>query len=87
MKSYLTGSFSPGSVLEQDDMNNWLQSTSTALSPTAQKYVQCIQAWLGHDSEKYTIGTKLRQVYSRWANMMDAPSRAEVKLDWRYGRE
>ncbi|MSQ32149.1 MAG: aromatic ring-hydroxylating dioxygenase subunit alpha [Dehalococcoidia bacterium] len=87
MKTYLTGSFSPGGVLEQDDMNNWLQSTSTAMSPTAQKYVQGILAGLGHDSEKFTIGTKLRQIYARWANMMDAPSWSEVKLDWRYGRE
>ncbi len=87
MKAYLTGSFSPGGVLEQDDMNNWLQSTSTALSPTGQKYVQAILAGLGHDKEKYTIGTKLRQIYARWANMMDAPSWNEVNLDWRYGRE
>ncbi len=86
MKAYLTGSFSPGGVLEQDDMNNWLQSTSTALSPTAQKYVQAILAGLGHDQEKFTIGTKLRQMYARWANMMDAPSWNDVKLDWRYGR-
>lgn len=86
IERHLIQTFSPAGNLEQDDMNNWLQSTTTALSPTARKYEQCIQAGLGHDSEHPVMGTALRQIYARWANMMDASSWADVKLDWKYGR-
>ncbi len=85
----LTLSFGPAGGFEQDDMNNWIQCTSSAHSRNSQRYVIHQAMGLGHERKSElapgvlsgsTSETNQRAFYDRWAEMMDAPSWANVKI-------
>lgn len=81
--------FSPSGLMEQDDMENWEQSTLAARGAVARRYPLNYQMGLGHDrvirddltpprvecvSSEYTQ----RGFYKRWAEMMAAESWADA---------
>jgi phenylpropionate dioxygenase-like ring-hydroxylating dioxygenase large terminal subunit len=80
MRIHLTESFGPSGNLEQDDMNNWQNATFTSKGVVAQRQPMTILAGLGHDKETPVTGTKLRAIYVRWAEMMNAASWDDVSL-------
>ena len=82
--------FGPAGTMEQDDAFNWNNSTATAKSLTARKYPLNMQMGIGHEWKNEThpglLGhtvseTNWRGFYGWWAQMMDAPSWADVNLD------
>ncbi|MSQ32499.1 MAG: aromatic ring-hydroxylating dioxygenase subunit alpha [Dehalococcoidia bacterium] len=90
MRQNLTNSFGPSGFTEQDDMNNWLQCTATARSRKALEYVMNIQMGKGHERKSEMIPGQLssnvsetnqRAFYSRWAEIMAAPSWAQIHID------
>lgn len=85
--SFMT--FSPAGLMEQDDMENWEQSTLAARGAVSRRYPLNYQMGLGHDqlvrdgrtplrvegvSSEYTQ----RGFYRRWAEMMAAESWADA---------
>ena len=92
MRAELFQTFGPAGNFEQDDMNNFGQSTSIAKSLVARKVVMNLQLGFNHDHllEELpgVIGTSpgeanQRAFYARWAEVMDAPSWSAIKLDTR----
>ncbi len=81
IRLHLTETFGPSGNLEQDDMNNWQNSTFTAKGIVAQRQPMTILAGLGHDKEVPVTGTKLRAIYIRWAEMMNAASWDNVSIN------
>ncbi|MSQ32558.1 MAG: aromatic ring-hydroxylating dioxygenase subunit alpha [Dehalococcoidia bacterium] len=82
--------FGPAGTMEQDDANNWSQSTTIGKSPRAQKVQLNMQMGIGHEFTNEThpgvLGhavseTNWRGFYGWYAKMMDAPSWGSVKLD------
>ena len=86
MRLHLTQTFGPAGNLEQDDMNNWVQCTSTARGLIARRYPQNIQAHLGHEDKAVPIGggRRLRAFYARWEMMMKAENWSQVDLTTKY---
>jgi 3-phenylpropionate/trans-cinnamate dioxygenase alpha subunit len=86
MRLHLTQTFGPAGNLEQDDMNNWVQCTSTARGLIARRYPQNIQAHLGHEDKIGPIGggRRLRAFYARWEMMMKAENWSQVDLKTKY---
>jgi hypothetical protein len=86
MRLNLTQTFGPAGNLEQDDMNNWVQSTDTTRGLIARRYPQTVQAGLGHDDKAGPIagGKRLRAFYARWSMIMGAGSWSEVNLKTKY---
>jgi 3-phenylpropionate/trans-cinnamate dioxygenase alpha subunit len=86
MRLHLTQTFGPAGNLEQDDMNNWVQCTSTARGLIARRYPQNIQAHLGHEDQIGPIGggRRLRAFYARWEMMMKAENWSQVDLKTKY---
>ena len=86
MRLHLTQTFGPAGNLEQDDMNNWVQCTSTARGLIARRYPQNIQAHLGHEDKPVPIGggRRLRAFYARWEMMMKAENWSQVDLTTKY---
>lgn len=86
MRLHLTQTFGPAGNLEQDDMNNWVQCTSTARGLIARRYPQNIQAHLGHEDKAVPIGggRRLRAFYARWEMMMKAENWSQVDLTTQY---
>ena len=92
MRSHLSLTFGPTGTLEQDDMNNWIQCTTSGKSWAARSYPMNVQLGLGHE-HKHEIfpGTvapspseaNQRAFYAKWAEIMTAGSWAQVKLDRR----
>ena len=79
--------FGPSGGLEQDDMNNWLQCTASGFGPTGKKYPMNVQMGIGHETgleqfpgvlSGWPSETNQRSFYSRWAEIMDAPSWNEI---------
>jgi 3-phenylpropionate/trans-cinnamate dioxygenase alpha subunit len=81
MRNHYLHTFGPSGNLEQDDMNNWFQSTQTALGVIAKKYPMNLQLALNHEEEASVNETGQRSIYHRWAKLMDAPSWSAIK-DW-----
>lgn len=83
-------SFGPSGNLEQDDMNNFNQCTSSGKSLIGQRYLMNLQLGLHHESRSEEVPGLLttspsevnqRGFYGWWAKMMDAPSWDNVRLD------
>ncbi len=88
MRLHLTQTFGPAGNVEEDDMDNWVQCTETGRGAVARRYLQNIQAGLGHDADLPAVGGgfRLRAFYARWADLMDAPDWSRVAIDiypWR----
>ncbi len=90
MKMAYTFRFGPSGTMEQDDANNWSNSTTIGKSPRARKVPLNMQMGLGHEWRNEThpglLGnsvseTNWRGFYGWWAKMMDAPSWSDIKLD------
>ncbi len=90
MRRNLNFTFGPAGAYEQDDMNNWIQCTSTASSRIARQYDMSIQLGLGHEKRHELLPgtlsqniseTNQRAFYGRWAEIMDAPSWSQVKME------
>ena len=80
----------PSGIREEEDLNNWLDCTRTSSSFAARTYPQNLQLGLGHeDRDERFPGfaspgpneVNQRFFYSRWAEMMNAPSWAQIKID------
>ena len=90
MKMAYTFRFGPSGTMEQDDANNWSNSTTIGKSPRARKVPLNMQMGIGHEWRNEThpglLGnsvseTNWRGFYGWWAKMMDAPSWSDIKLD------
>ena len=85
--------FNISGMFEQDDMDNWSQSTKAGKSPTARKFAQHIAMGLGHETtvegipgtvENGTLSELTqRTLYAGWQTFMDAKSWKEIKLPTR----
>jgi hypothetical protein len=82
--------FGPAGMLEQDDGENWDQSTRATRGPIARKYPFNLQMGLGHGQIKKTEGgasyidTVINEhaqlwVYQAWAAWMDSPDWGTLK--------
>ncbi|MSQ32583.1 MAG: aromatic ring-hydroxylating dioxygenase subunit alpha [Dehalococcoidia bacterium] len=89
MRRNLIRSFGPGGATEHDDMNNWIQCTSTSLSSIERKTPMVITMGLGHETRSELIPgvisanvseTNQRAFYSRWLEMMNAPSWDQITV-------
>ena len=80
--------FSPSGTFEQDDMDNWQECTQTCRGVVSRRMPLNTQMGLGHDrfdpdlkawaSEYRLSENNHRHFYRRWAELMAAPSWAEV---------
>ncbi len=82
-------SFGPSGTFEQDDMDNWGQSTKAARGAIARRYPANIQMGLGHEETsehfpgRYGVWfseISQRAMYARWAEMMAAESWSDISL-------
>lgn len=90
MRRRLLSTFSSGGLFEQDDGDNFDQCTKSGLSPTARKYPMNLSMGIGHEFTHEaapglmglsTSEGNQRGFYNRWAEMMDAPSWKQIKID------
>ncbi len=90
MRKNLNFTFGPAGSYEQDDMNNWIQCTSTASSRIAKQYPMSIQLGLGHEKKHELLPgmlsqniseTNQRAFYGRWAEIMDEPTWSQIRMD------
>jgi phenylpropionate dioxygenase-like ring-hydroxylating dioxygenase large terminal subunit len=84
LRQHLIQTFGPAGNFEQDDILNWQQCTETARGAVARRYPQNIQAGLTDDPAAdigRKLGTRLRDLYTRWAVMMEAADWSAVALD------
>lgn len=81
--------FGPAGNMEQDDANNWFNSTRAAKSLTARKYPSNMQMGLGHEwtDESHpgvlnhsTTEGNWRHFYGWWDKLMAAPSWDQMQL-------
>ena len=82
--------FGPSGMLEQDDMDNWRQSTEAGTSMVARRYPSHIVMGLGHETTHPELpGTVIpnlyaevnqRSLYGRWAEMMDARGWSDISI-------
>lgn len=88
LRRHLTLTFGPAGNFEQDDITNWVGCTETARGWIARRYPQNVQAGLTDDPQAEIgrkLGTRLRDLYLRWAVMMEADDWNDVRLashDW-----
>lgn len=83
-------SFGPSGLLEQDDMDNWTQSTSAGRGLIARRYPHDISMGAGRVTHREEIPGQLapkfyseqnhRAFYGRWAEMMEASGWHEVSM-------
>ena len=90
MRGNLVRTFGPSGSLEQDDMNNWLQCTAAGSGLIGRKALINQQMGLGHEYQlealpgalsKRVSETNQRAFYGFWAQVMNAPSWDQIKLD------
>ena len=84
-------SFGPSGSFEQDDSDNWSQSTLAGKSHVARRYKQVISMGLGHETTHPDLpGTVIprthgeinqRAMYKRWQEFMNADSWADISTD------
>ena len=81
-------SFSPSGIVEQDDMNNWIQCTDSSKMWRAKDVQANLQLGLGHERERDGIPgmtsqapseANQRAFYKRWAQLMSASSWDQLK--------
>ncbi len=90
MKDNYIQRFGPAGNMEQDDANNWMNSTDLAKSLTARKYPLNMQMGINHEWTNEThpgisLGhnwseSNWRHFYARWAEVMDAPSWRDIPI-------
>lgn len=82
-------SFGPSGTLEQDDMDNWGDTTRTARGVIARRYAANLQMGLGHEQVSEVFPGRCgqwfseinqRALYARWAEMMAAESWREISI-------
>ncbi|MSQ32509.1 MAG: aromatic ring-hydroxylating dioxygenase subunit alpha, partial [Dehalococcoidia bacterium] len=91
MRPHLSMTFGPSGTLEQDDMNNWIQCTTSAKGFMGPRYLMNESLGIGHEGkhEKYPAASTAptpsehnqRAFYNWWAEIMAAPSWSQIKLD------
>jgi 3-phenylpropionate/trans-cinnamate dioxygenase alpha subunit len=84
LRLHLTQTFGPAGNFEQDDVNNWEHCTTTARGAVARRYPQNIMAGLTDAPEAEVgrkLGGRLRDLYTRWAVMMEARNWHGVNVD------
>jgi len=84
--------FSPAGSFEQDDMENWQFCTINGRGLVTRRIPQNIGLGIGHDrysedygavaSENSPSENNQRHFYSRWQEMMNAESWADIKLEF-----
>ncbi len=81
--------FGPGGAMEQDDLNNWSQCTASGKTLMGKRHPMNIQMGVGHETTSEilpgTVATSPtemnhRAFYSKWAELMDAPSWGQVSI-------
>jgi 3-phenylpropionate/trans-cinnamate dioxygenase subunit alpha len=80
--------FGPGGTFEQDDMDNWQGCTQTGRGSVARRHMLSYEMGLGHEQFDEELGAQSsdyryselnhRGFYRRWAQLMAAPSWAEL---------
>ncbi|MSQ32522.1 MAG: aromatic ring-hydroxylating dioxygenase subunit alpha [Dehalococcoidia bacterium] len=89
VRQRLTLCFSPSGGFEQDDMDNFGQSTASGKYQMGRKYPVNVQMGLGHDTKHEALPGTLspnisegnaRAFYGRWAEVMDAPSWSQISI-------
>ncbi len=89
MRSHLTLTFGPSGGLEQDDMDNWIQCTTSGRGWAGRHYPINVQLGLGHETTHETIPGSVapspseanqRAFYGRWAEIMDAPNWSSISI-------
>ena len=87
--------FGPSGMMEMDDADNWFFSTQSGKSPRGRKVPLNIQMGIGrswkNETHPGTLGPIVseenwRHFYGWWAQMMDAPSWKDVRLDPKVGK-
>ena len=83
-------SFGFSGMFEQDDMDNWGQSTYSGLSLKGSQYPQLIHMGMGHEMKRPPLpGTSTtgsvnensqRSIYARWQEFMDAGSWKDISI-------
>lgn len=82
----------PSGIKEEEDLLNWMDCTTSSKYFAGRSFPQNLQLGLGHEETDESLpgfvftspGLKeanQRSFYRWWANMMDAPSWSDVKLD------
>ena len=87
-------SFGPGGVLEQDDIDNWQECTTTGRGVISRKYPLNMQMGLGYDSYDDNLkawssnarfsDSNHRRFYGRWADLMAPKSWTELQESGTY---
>ena len=85
------GSFGPSGSFEQDDSDNWSQSTLAGKSAIARKYRQVVSMGIGHETTHPDLPGLMipkthgeinqRGMYLRWQEFMNAESWADMSID------
>ena len=80
----------PSGNMEQDDENNWIQCTTSGNGLMGKRYPMNFQLGQGREgsheiypgtaSTSYPTESNQRSFYSRWAEMMDAPSWDKISV-------
>lgn len=91
MRRNHTLTFSASGIVEQDDMNNFIQVTSTSRSPRGKNVPINQMMGIGHETKhEFLPGTispanvsetNQRAFYARWQEMMDASSWSDIHID------
>lgn len=82
----------PSGIKEEEDLLNWMDCTTSSKYSIGRKYLQNLQLGLGHEERDESLPgfvftspaykeVNQRSFYKWWAQMMDAPSWSEIKLD------
>ncbi len=89
LRRRLTLCFSPSGLFEQDDMDNFGQSTQSGRSRIGRQYPVNMQMGMGKDHKHESIPGTLspsisennaRYFYGRWAEVMEAPSWNQISI-------
>ena len=82
--------FGSSGIVEQDDMDNWIQCTASSMSPRGRKVPQMVSMGIGHESTDKLLPGELaphsinegpqQSLYSRWQEMMDAESWEDISV-------
>ena len=90
IRRFLTQTYGVGGQVEQDDVENWEQATALSKSKQGRRVPMNLQMGLGHETihEEFpgrvspgVSEMNLRAFYARWAEMMQAETWKDIKID------
>ena len=91
MKRGKLNSTSPTSIVNQDDIDNWVQVTNSSLGAAAQDYMKDLSMGLRHEVNNTQLNgmandvaiaeINQRALYTRWQEFMNAESWKDIHID------